>query len=192
MHVIEFLGMPRSGKTTQIKMLGKFLRQQKYSVKVITDRIRAMKIQTPPTEVTGFKLIYFSAVVEEYFRKKETCDYLIIDRGFNDSMVWFDVERILRHITPPRAKQIRDTFKEYQPLVNQVFCLMTQPSVSLERHQRTKHQVIDNVGMSEAYLYALKKAYRKNLKNFSNCTVINTKLSPDSMHKAILKKLPLI
>jgi len=192
MHVIEFLGMPRSGKTTQIKLLEKFLRQKKYSVKVITDRIRAKKIQTPPTEVTGFKLLYFSAVVEEYFRKKGSCDYLIIDRGFYDSMVWFDVEKILKHITVERAKQIRDTFREYQPLVDQTFCLMTNPTISMQRHTQTAHQVIDNVGMSEAYLNALKKAYRQNLKNFWNCTIVNSKLSPEKMHKVIINKMPLI
>lgn len=189
-EVIEFVGMPRSGKTTQIKLLKAYLTKSGRTVKIISDRERAAKIATPPTEVVGYKLVFFAFALEEYFRSCNHYDYILIDRGFNDAAVWFETERALGHISTVRAKELQQTFKEYQQKVGQIFCLLTSPATARQRHQVTTHQSVDDVGMSSAYLAALTKSYQAVMKKVVRATIIDTTtLTPRSIHEMIIKKL---
>lgn len=187
MKVIEFVGMPRAGKSTQINLLRKALTSKGKRVKVITDRFRASQMKTPPTEVIAYKLVFFSKVLEDYFRSKGHYDYLLIDRGFVDSTVWFDVEHILGHISSKRAMELKDTFLEFVRDVDQIVCLMVDVSEAAHRHEKTKHMKVDEVGMSEEYLTALDKAYQQNSINWKNCLYISELQSSSVIHEKIVE-----
>lgn len=64
MKVIEFLGMARAGKTTQINLLKKHLQKQGFKVAVLTDRERASSLATPPTEGLAYTLVFFENAID--------------------------------------------------------------------------------------------------------------------------------
>jgi thymidylate kinase len=187
--IIEFLGMPRAGKSTQIKLLKNALVKKGYSVKVITDRFRASKIKTPPSEIIAFKLVFFSLALEEYFRSIDKYDFIIIDRGFNDSVVWFDVERELQHISSKRSLELKKTFLEFVTKVDKIIYMIINPTESSKRHLKTKHMKIDDVGMSKEYLTVLQKAYNSNKNKFRNCLYIEELDTIQKIHQKILNHI---
>ncbi|MBT3181175.1 MAG: hypothetical protein HN337_01560 [Deltaproteobacteria bacterium] len=189
--LIEFMGMPRSGKTTQINFLKKKLLKKGFSVKVLGDRVRAARIQTPPAERIAFELIYFSKALEEYFRYNGKYDYILMDRGPNDSTIWFDIERILGNCASKRTSELKKTYWDYRGAAYQTFCMMIDVEMAIIRHSRTKHMKVDDLAMSKKYLTAIHKAYLLNRKNFHKCTFLNGNDSKNDVHKAILQHLHL-
>lgn len=187
MKLIEFVGMPRAGKSTQINLLCKALRKRGHTVKVITDRFRASQIKTPPSEVIAYKLVFYAKALEDYIKSKNKYDYVIVDRGFYDSVIWFDVEKILKHITPKRAAELKNTFVEFMKQVDKTVCLMVDVSEATRRHTKTKHMKVDDVGMRKEYLIALKKSYQQNKRKLGNCLYTTVLDSPEALHERILK-----
>ena len=191
MKVIEFVGMPRAGKSTQIRLLRNALVKKGKRVKVITDRFRASGMKTPPTEVIAYKLVFFSKALEDYFKYNDRYDYLLIDRGFYDSIIWFDVEKILGHISSQRATELKNTFIEFTKRVDDVICLMVDVTEAENRHTKTKHMNVDDVGMSKEYLTALTEAYQQNKNALNNCLYIANLQSRSATHEQILTYLSL-
>ncbi len=189
MKMIEFFGMPRSGKTTQIDMLRTFLQEAGYTVCVVSDRDRADSIGTPPSEIVGYKLVFFSQVIEAFFANQPSCDFLIVDRGFHDSIAWFEAERLLRHISSERADQLSDTFSEYQQYVDQGFCLMVDLDTAFQRHDSKEQMAVDDHAMTKNYLQALERSYQTKKGNFGNTVFIDGLQSVESVHKKIVQHL---
>jgi len=186
MKLLEFIGTPRAGKTTQIKLLKRYLEKRGLRVKVVTDRFRASHIKTPPNEVIAYKLVFFSKALEDYFRYKDKYDVMIIDRGFYDSIIWFETERRLGHLTPKRADELKKTFFEYTKKVDKIVCLLINPEESQLRHTKTKHMKVDDVGMSKSYLEALRKAYQSYRNQWPNCLYITDQKAPSEIHRTIV------
>src|SRR5690349_11329352 len=122
MKVIEFLGMPRAGKTTQIKKAEEHLLSQGKKVSVLWDRERALEFATPPDQPMAYQLVFFSRVVEEYYRAlKEGMDYFIIDRGFQDALIWADVLRFVGVFSQEQSAADKACFQDFIHLVDQTF-----------------------------------------------------------------------
>ena len=187
MVIIEFIGMPRAGKSTQVKLLKKELEKRGSSVKVIADRTLMKKIKISPTEVIAYKIVFYSKVLEEFFKHKKRFDYIIIDRGFRDSKIWFEVENILGHIHSKRALELGKTFEEFSQKVHKTICMMVNPDEAFQRHLKTEHMEVDDVGTSKKYLAALRQAYCRNRRQLPHCLWIDQKNNPQKIHQKILK-----
>ncbi len=88
--VIEFCGMPKSGKTTSIESLNIFLRRNKIRSTVIAERAAVNKI---PNKIDpSFNLWNLTSTLGELLEKRysEEYDVIILDRGLFDALCWLD------------------------------------------------------------------------------------------------------
>lgn len=190
MKVIEFLGMPRSGKTTQLRGLETYLKKRGNKVNVLWDRGRALKLFTPPDQAMVYQLVFFSYVIEEYYRaQKEIVDYFIIDRGFQDALVWADVLYFLGDFTKKEREANKECFSKLGNFIDKTFYFSLPIDVVMKRHDNTKHEAVDNVAMNIKWMEALEKAYQWNLKTFRNLTTIDGTLSITEAGKMIINSL---
>ncbi|MFC1787790.1 AAA family ATPase [Patescibacteria group bacterium] len=173
MKVIEFLGMPRSGKTTQIYKLKANLQAKGYQVAHITDRIRARNTKTPPSNGLAYTLAFATQVLEAYYENLTKADYLLVDRGFNDVAVWADVRQECDNLSPDQAKALKTIFQPLTKLVDQTFCFMVPVDMTINRHQGRQHDIVDDVAMNEKWLKCLYVAYKNNMGSFVNLTQID-------------------
>lgn len=88
-QVIELLGLPRTGKTSIAKLLSEWLITRGFTVGIIHERVPAeygLSKLDPEFNYVGTQLItdrYYQMIKEEF-------DYIIIDRGILNAMVWID------------------------------------------------------------------------------------------------------
>jgi len=139
MKIIEFLGMARAGKTTQIDRLKSHLVSKGLRVAVLTDRERAQTLKTSPSEGLAYTLTFFSAAVESYFEHLGKVDYLLIDRGFNDVAVWSDVRFALGEISEEESTALKTVFSRFTKMVDRTFYFKLPVEVGLSRHEETEH-----------------------------------------------------
>jgi thymidylate kinase len=173
MKVIEFIGMARAGKTTQIDRLKSHLESQGQRVVVLSDRERAQSLKTPPNEGLAYTLIFFAAAIEAYYTHLNEVDYLLIDRGFNDVAVWSDVRFSFGEISREESDALKIVFERFKQLVDQTIYFKVPIEVGLSRHQNTQHQAVDDVAMNKKWLEVLQSSYEKNLKSFKNVISID-------------------
>jgi len=170
--LVEFLGMPRVGKTHQIQLLERELKKRGYSVLVMGGHPYLFRSKSLPAEIIADKLVFFANVLEEFYQNKEELDFIIIDRGFYDSLVWFDVEALFHHISVRCAKELKKTFAKFSKKVDKLVCLMLKAPVRKDT--------------SSKYLDILQKSYKNNRKLFKNAIFITKQESPARIHKRIL------
>ncbi len=186
MKTIEFLGMARAGKTTQINLLKKYLQKQGYKVAVLTDRERASSLATPPTEGLAYTLVFFAAVVEAYYKHKDKVDYLLIDRGIFDVPVWADVRRHFKEISIAENQALKTTFKRFQKFVDGIIYFENAIDLSLDRHTKTKQEAVDEVAMNAPWLKVLANSYKKNSRPKAKFLKINGTWAKDDTHQRIV------
>lgn len=174
MKVIECLGMARAGKTTQIRDLAASLERAGKSVRVIWDRERAQSLATPPDHAMAYQLTFFGKAIDEYYRAlHHGVDYCIIDRGFQDALVWADVLQSLGIFTAQQAEADKTCFAPFSAYVDQTLYFAVPIDVALQRHGDTEHEKVDDVAMNAEWLQALETAYDARLDTFQNLTIID-------------------
>ena len=172
MKLIEFLGMPRAGKTTQIDRLKFYLESKGFRVALLTDRERAQSLKTPPSEGLAYTLAFFTASVEAYYEHLHKADYLLIDRGFNDVAVWSDVRFALGEISQEERDALKTIFDRFKKLVNKTFYFKVPSEIGLARHEKGEDQAVDRVAMNKKWLDVLQDSYDKNFYAFENVIMI--------------------
>ncbi len=189
MKVIEFVGMARAGKTTQVNLLKSYLESKGFAVTVLTDRERALSLHTPPSEGLAYTLAFFVAAIETYYESLPKADYLLIDRGFYDATVWADVHFKLGDISQEECIALQTTFKPLTKLVYKTFYFKVPINVALARHEKTEHQPVDDVAMNNTWLKALEDSYEENLPTFINSTTIDGMQDPDTVAQKIIQEI---
>ncbi len=189
MQTIEFLGMARAGKTTQINLLRQFLESKGKTVAVLTDRERALMVKTSVSEGLAYTLVFFSLAIEAYEEHKNKIDYLLIDRGFQDVAVWADVRFALGEISAVEADALKRVFDRFAKQVD-VTCYFTLPvDIALQRHEHTQQEAVDDVAMNRKWLEMLSESYKKNQDHFKNPIWIDGLHTSDEIHQQIISCL---
>ncbi len=132
---IEFSGTPKSGKTTTVDGLERFLRHNGFLV----DRLTEAASQAPIRNKDHFFFNIWTActtlrrIVEEYDRSD--LNFLLIDRGIFDALWWFEWMRLTARIDDFDKKAIVD-FVSLDPwlnLIDVVFVMRATPEQALAR-----------------------------------------------------------
>ncbi len=185
MKLIEFVGMPRSGKSTQAELLKKALETQGKSVLLLTDREHMARMKVPPQESLAFALAYYGQLLDSYYTYKDKADVMIIDRGWSDAAVWADVYRATKVVSEEEAGALVECFGRFARLATAVVIMRLAPETSLERHRATLHEEVDTVAMNPEWLTALEAAYQVRASQFTNPLAIEGTLTPDEAHARI-------
>lgn len=168
MKLIEFVGMPRSGKTTQAELLKKALELRGKTVVILGDRERMASLSVPPQESLAFALAFYGSLIDAYYRYKDQADVLIVDRGWSDAAVWAEVYRAMKTVTEEEAAALVACYDRFARMATAVVCMDVTPEVSLARHGETLHEQVDDVAMNPEWLAAISDAYAKKKTGFTN------------------------
>ena len=137
--LIEFCGSPKSGKSTTITSLNQFLKRNKFSTTVLTERASICPVSNKKDPFFNvWTLTSAIAEIIEHIDKNDT-DIIISDRGIFDALCWFDwlnkndsIENpYLDNNTYDILKQFvkLDLFKDYLDLV---YVFKVDPAISIE------------------------------------------------------------
>lgn len=180
--VIEFSGSPKSGKSSCISSLDIFLRRNKFKTIILTERASVCPINNkfdPLFNVwTGCSsLNQLSEILDSSGRDY---DIVIMDRGFFDSLCWFewqkthgflreeDYDRFVGFFTAPR----------FRMMVDLVLLFSASPKVSIDREYKNlltrKEGSIMRENVLSSYLDASRQAEKKHKKMFRAIEEHNT------------------
>lgn len=138
--LIEFCGSPKSGKSTTITSLNQFLKRNKFTTTVLTERASICPVSNKKDPFFNIWTLT-SAIAEiiEHIDNNDT-DIIISDRGIFDALCWFDWLNKNDSIENPYLdnntfeilkKFVKlDIFKDYLDLV---YVFKVDPSISIER-----------------------------------------------------------
>ena len=186
MKLIEFVGMPRSGKSTQAELLRKALEARGATAIVLGDRERMAQLSVPPQESLAFALALYGQLVDAYYRYKDQAEYLIVDRGWSDAPVWADVYREMKTVTDSEAAALAECYGRFARMTTATVCMDVSAEVALERHRATLHEDVDDVAMNPEWLAALSVAYGRRKGAFTNAVDVDGTLPPEEAHVRIM------
>lgn len=186
MKLIEFVGMPRSGKTTQAELLKKALETRGKSVLMLTDRERMATLATPPQESLAFALAFYGQLLDTYYRYKDQAEVMIVDRGWSDAAVWADVYREMKTVTEEEASGLAACFDRFARLSTAVVFMTVAPDIAMARHGETLHEQVDDVAMNPEWLAALASAYAKRKVDFTNPLEVDGARTAEEAHARIM------
>ena len=161
MRIIEFVRMPRAGKTTQMRLLEEYLKEKGLKVGVINDRGRGHSVATPPGESLAYVIALASIALDEYFLHRDV-DVLLVDRGFSDIAVWAEVYYSRGTITKREQAALVALFERFTQQVSLVLNFQVDPDTAVKRHLDSKEShASDTVGVEKSFLVDLEQAYSK-------------------------------
>ena len=174
MKVIEFCGMPRAGKTTQVMRLKSFLESKGYKVGLVSDRARSEAVKVRPIESLGYIIVFFGLALEAYFEHLPAHDFLLIDRGFNDAITWADVRLRLKVITREECDAFVTCFAPYRKLSDIVFRFDVTVDEAMERHEASGDDLdVDKVAMNRQWLETIQASYGHTAHLYQNVVPID-------------------
>lgn len=186
MKLIEFVGMPRSGKSTQAELLRKALEARGKTAIMLGDRERMAQLSTPPQESLAFALAFYGQLLDAYYRYDGQAEYLIVDRGWSDAPVWADVYREMKTVSEEEAAALATCYGRFARLATATVHMTVPATLALERHRATLHENVDDVAMNHDWLHALEAAYRRREPDFTNPVEIDGSLPPEEAHSRIM------
>lgn len=139
--VIEFLGMSRSGKTTQVRMLVEALSASGYSCRVVRRPDESCGESRTPEEWHRFMYEDLCAAHEAYSR--DPTDFLLYDRGFYDRLALLAVDSADGHITGAFRNELTRAIKPRLAHIDFALVFSLHPELSLQRWSRQRAEGLD-------------------------------------------------
>lgn len=189
--IFEFLGMPRSGKTTQIKRLVKMLQGVGKSCIVAKPEVRFEQAGS----LEKFHLLTYRNLFnlyDMYCRGRQS--HLIFDRGFYDRLVFLRADQIRRNLSDEFVEGLSIEIKKRLNNIDTALLLRVNPEISLNRLEVQKTEgehvirFMNNFDTLEhfeglSFLFGL---YEDLVKSYPCVKRINCSLSKDEVTSQIL------
>ena len=177
--IIEFSGAPKAGKTRCISVLELFLKRNGIKVEVYTERASVCPIKSKGH--LNFNVWVSCASLQGMLEALyKDIDVFILDRGVFDALVWNEWLETVGKITSEEAQQVEQffTMKRWTDLIDIVFVLTCDPSVSIQREYAdqltTKRGTIMEEGTLNQFLDSTTKTMNKNGTSFKKIVKIDT------------------
>ncbi len=163
MKIVEFIGMPRTGKTTQIKKLCSYLQEKGVTFEVVTDRDFLSQIKTPIGNTFLYNKEFFSLMRNDTEKKiAGNPDFLLYDRGFFDQLVWSTDDVLLGNCTQIQKEDFDKEFEMYRHKDTYLIYLVASDETRKERHISSQEFTeIDSVVFSDDFLATLEESYKR-------------------------------
>jgi len=158
--IIEFTGMPSTGKSTQVQLLIEELKRLGKTVTTFNEK--EIKFEEVENNFYDFNRKTYLNLVERYEKWKESpTDFLILDRGFYDRLVWPLSDFEMKYCSKNEKDELLQLAKKYKrPFVDHIFFMMILPELSLKRRIKPETN-IDYYIMRKDYLEILYKSYKQ-------------------------------
>ncbi|MBU1344048.1 MAG: deoxynucleoside kinase [Proteobacteria bacterium] len=178
--IVEFSGLPKSGKTTVINSLSLFLRRNGIPAAVLSERASTCPIKNKLHP--DFNIWTANMTLSQLLALKQSSQFfvILIDRGIYDSLIWMNLLNNLGKLKSEELKifetyYLLDRFRKSIDLVIYMECSIEK---SLEREFKDlltdKEGSIMNKAFLTDFLSASKQSYRKYSDHFSQIISIDT------------------
>jgi thymidylate kinase len=138
--VIEFSGTPKSGKSSSISSLDIFLRRNNFKTKVLTERASVCPIENKfdPLFNVWNGCAAINQLAEIVANRPKEYDVVIMDRGFFDSLCWFEWQKMNGFLGEEDYKRFKSFFTapRFRMMVDLVIHFDAMPETSMEREYK--------------------------------------------------------
>ncbi len=172
MYVIEFYGMPKAGKSTQIDILETYFKREKQKkVRVVHEGARICPIDKE--DRFHYNIWSLNNTINRIIEtKKQSFDYVLIDRGVIDHIAFTQALYKSKYITKKQMEITISYAKQFIGLEDIAFCCFMDPEETIDRenkHHRTLGRVIN-----PKFLKILHKCYMELEKYLPKTYMINS------------------
>ncbi len=137
MKIIEFTGTSKSGKSALIKKLDFYLKEKGMVSEIINEGFRSCSFKDRKDCVFDQQLWTVFTLGNRILKVVNSdikLDYLFLDRGFWDRLVYIEFYRIKKVIRNHDYNFLLIILKRFLPSIDQVFFLILKPEISRERN----------------------------------------------------------
>lgn len=138
--VIEFSGTPKSGKSSCISSLDIFLRRNSFRTKVLTERASVCPIENKfdPLFNVWNGCAALNQLSEIVSNRPRDYDVIIMDRGFFDSLCWFEWQKMSGFLGEGDFKRFVHFFtsERFRMMIDLVIHFDALPSTSMDREYK--------------------------------------------------------
>ena len=161
MKTIEFMGMPKSGKSTQLESLETILKQTNGKlVRIINEGARICPFDK--NNRFEYNAWSFHTTINRIIETKHSnFDYLLIDRGIYDHIAFTCALGKSKEITAVQQITQLEYFKQFPYLEDSVLVFMVSPQEAMKREQ--KHYNLQGRVMNLPFLYRLYETYQQTI-----------------------------
>jgi thymidylate kinase len=158
--IIEFTGMPAAGKSTQVRLLTEELKRLGKTVTLFNEK--EIKFEEVENNFYEFNRRTYLNLVERYKKwEKNPTDFLILDRGFYDRLVWPLSDFEMKYCSKYEKDELLQLVEKHErPFVDYIFFMMILPEISLKRKIKPETS-IDYYVMRKDYLDILYRYYKQ-------------------------------
>lgn len=170
--IFEFAGMPKSGKTTVLRIIEHFLKGKGYRIQEFHGGGHYAPIDK--NEIGSFNLYLAAKAIESLVVfsqiEKRHPRILLMDRGIFDRCIWTKVLVERKEIKPSETEAILNflTVPRLLERIDGVFLFVSSPQLCLEREAENKLIVRTGRVMNQDRLTALRSVSLNLAKHYSN------------------------
>jgi predicted NUDIX family phosphoesterase len=162
--IIEFSGLPKSGKTSLISVLQLFLKRNGIKTEVYTERasISPIKKKGHLEFNVWVSCASLEGMLEALFKD---IDVFILDRGIFDALVWNEWLKMTGKITEEEGAEVGKFFSmaRWTDLVDLVFVFRCDPATSIKREHADQLTTKRGTIMDETTLAQLNECIDKTI-----------------------------
>jgi len=154
---IEFAGMPKAGKSTQLELLETILKHQKgFDVRNIYEGARICPLNKK--DRFQYNAWSFNNTINRIMEAKATgFNYMLIDRGIYDHIAFTKALRSYGQITAKQCEAQLKYFREFSFLFYFALVFIIEPEEAMRRER--KHHEFAGTVMNKKFLVELHNAY---------------------------------
>ena len=161
MKVIEFMGMPRTGKSTQFQLVETVLRYQEHKkVRCLYEAVKACPLERDNRFIYNSWSFHHTVNKLMEARGGDT-DFVLVERGVWDHIAFSSALYLNGKITEEQSAAQSKYCEQFGFLEDKVFVFMVDPETSVKREQ--KHHRLQGVVINMDFLSCLHKAYEKTI-----------------------------
>jgi len=161
MKVIEFMGMPKAGKSTQLEYVESVLKHKKGArVRVVYEGARVCPLDK--SERFMHNAWSFHNTTNRIMEARENSfDYMLVDRGVYDHIAFTYALHHSKEITIDQCDEQEQYFRHFGFLEESVLAFMIDPEEAMKRE--LKHHQISGRVMNPDFLKILHSSYQNLL-----------------------------
>lgn len=170
--VIEFSGSPKSGKSSCISSLDIFLRRNDFRTKVLTERASVCPIENKfdPLFNVWNACDALNQLSEIIANRPRDYDVIIMDRGFFDSICWFEWQKRRNLLSDDDFLRFNAFFTaiRFRMMIDLVIHFDAEPRTSLIREYKNLLTRKEGSVMRDSVLQGYREAAKSAQLNFSD------------------------
>lgn len=189
MKVIEFFGMPRSGKTTQVRMLIEEFKQKEVNYKIFPKKRITVK------NLEELNMMLYESLTAYYEKTKtKNTDYLVYDRGFYDRLALSTADYQRGKVSERFKESLTEKLEEKLEKVDFPILCLIDPKTSLERRKKQGRKRISNYIITDTilpkdfnWLQQLFEVYINIKEKYPGIHILNSEIKKEDFHQNILE-----